>query len=276
MGETASRFVNLNGLEFHYLEWGNGERPLLLCLHGNTGQAQVWNFLGRELSDSWQAIALDMRGHGRSAWANRDYAIASFASDVAALVDHLNATTVHLVGLSLGGLVAMSYAAAHPTRVNQLSLVDIAPEMSPVSVERLTTSKPYPAEFPSLDAAVAWARTDYLWAGEAVLRDDLALRLYRRENGVWTWYVDPDLFSPKNRKRWADEALTRWQSFSRIDCPILEIRGELSEMVSDKIVGRMKETNPRVECIDIPDAGHNVIADQPRLFLDAIVPRLSR
>ena len=118
--EPISRYTLLNGLEFHYLDWGERESPLMLCLHGSTGQAHVWDFLAAEMGDRWRVIALDMRGHGQTQWTDDDYAIASFVSDIAALLEHLGVATISLIGLSLGGIVAMSYAGRYPQRVSQL------------------------------------------------------------------------------------------------------------------------------------------------------------
>ena len=142
--KPTSQYVTLNGLKFRYLDWGYQGKPILLCLHGSTGQAHAWDFLGEALRDEWHMIALDMRGHGKTEWASGDYPIASFVADIAALVIHIGATSIHLVGLSLGGIVAMTYAGIHPARVSKLVLVDIAPEMSAIALEHLTGSGAYP------------------------------------------------------------------------------------------------------------------------------------
>lgn len=264
-----SRTVTLNRLELHYLDWGDEDKPILLCLHGSTGQAHAWDFLGEAIGEEWRMIALDMRGHGDTEWAQGDYTIASFADDIAAFVSYLDVPSIHLVGLSLGGIVAMTYTGRHPEKVAKLVLVDIAPEMSAAAIQRLTRSQPYPDQFESLDAALDWALSDYLWAGEAGLKEDLALRLEQREDGKWRWRFDLDLFSPENRRRWAEESPKRWSYYAQIVCPVLEVRGQLSDLVSDKIVERMKTLNPLTQCIDVTKAGHNVIADQPGAFVDA-------
>lgn len=275
--KPASRFVTLNGLTFHYLDWGNDAKPVLLCLHGSTGQAHAWDFLGEAHLDDWHMVALDMRGHGQSQWAHGEYSIASFASDIEAFVDHLEVSSIHLIGLSLGGIVAMTYAGLFPLKVSNLILVDIAPAFSATALARLASSATaYPVEFESLDAAVEWALTDYLWAGKAALKNDLSLRLFQRDDQKWGWRVDLDLFSPSNRKRWSEEAPKRWAYFEQINCPILEVRGALSDLVSNDIVNRMMTVNTRTQCIDIDNAGHNVIADQPKVFSDTALSFLSQ
>lgn len=275
--QPVSRFITLNGLTFHYLDWGNEGKPITLCLHGSTGQAHAWDFLAHECLDDWHLIALDMRGHGKSQWADGDYSIASFANDIDAFVNHLGASSINLIGLSLGGIVAMTFAGLFPQKVSNLVLVDIAPELSAAAITRLANSATaYPNAFESLDAAVAWALTDYLWAGKAALRNDLAMRLYQRDDQKWAWRVDLDLFSPSNRRRWAEEAPKRWIYFEQINCPILEVRGALSDLVSNDIVARMMSVNAYTRCVDIANAGHNVIADQPSTFSNAALDFLRR
>lgn len=220
-------------------------------------------------------IALDMRGHGETQWADGDYSIPSFVGDIAAFVRHLGVARIHLVGLSLGGIVAMTYAGMFADKVSKLVLVDIGPELSASAVERVTESTSvYPDTFESLDSAVAWALTDYLWANDTVLKNDLAKRLYQRDDKKWGWKVDLDLFSPANRKRRSEEVPKRWTYFAQIGCPILEVRGALSDLVSADIVQRMQQVNSLVHCVDVADAGHNVIADQPKAFADVALPFL--
>src|SRR5207248_2402848 len=64
--EATSAFVNLNGLRFHYLEWGNHAAPPLLLLHGFTGHARQWEYVAGELRADFRVLALDQRGHGDS------------------------------------------------------------------------------------------------------------------------------------------------------------------------------------------------------------------
>ena len=265
-----SRFATVNGLRLHYLDWGDSGKPVLICLHGNTGQAGTWNFLAQVAAGKYHVVGLDQRGHGESQWAPDGYDRDSYVSDLAAFVDHLGAEKVTLVGLSLGGGVSMGYASAYPNRVEKLVLVDIAPEASAAARNRMGNATGYPLEFDSLEEAVDWARNDYLWPKDPGLRDDLAGRLRRRDDGKWTWKADPGVFNPSRPRRWVQDPEVIWQRFGQIECPVLEVRGTESDLITDETLERMREVNPQCQTVDIAGAGHNVIVDKPNDFLEAV------
>ena len=66
-------FVEANGLRLHYLEAGQSDAPALVCLHGFTEQAHVFEALAEKAAASYRVVALDFRGHGGSAWAADGY-----------------------------------------------------------------------------------------------------------------------------------------------------------------------------------------------------------
>ena len=103
---------------------GLGGLPAVF-VHSLAGNSSHWAAQLEHLRSSRRAIALDLRGHGRSEPPkNRDYSIAGMAGDVAAVVDTLGLGRFVLAGHSMGGGVALSYAGAHPERVAALLLVD--------------------------------------------------------------------------------------------------------------------------------------------------------
>jgi pimeloyl-ACP methyl ester carboxylesterase len=100
------------------------EAPPVVLLHGTGATARTWDVVAGVLSATRHALAVDLRGHGESDWPGR-YSMSVMAQDVGALLDRLGLGPVDLVGHSLGGLVALRVAAAHPAEVRRLVLEDV-------------------------------------------------------------------------------------------------------------------------------------------------------
>src|SRR5437667_3555256 len=82
--QPISKTLRVNDLALHYLEWGDPTAPPIVCVHGYTGSAGAFNALGRYLEDRFHILALDVRGHGESAWSPTGaYRYADQASDLA-------------------------------------------------------------------------------------------------------------------------------------------------------------------------------------------------
>ena len=139
----TSRHLEINGLKFHYLDWG-GDGPPLVMLHGLTGHAHTWDHTAAALSARYHVYALDQRGHGDTDWASR-YGIPAMLGDLLGFLDALQLPVVTLMGLSMGGIVAYQFTAAHPERVSRLVVLDIGPEIA-----SLTTTSSGPRTRPSL------------------------------------------------------------------------------------------------------------------------------
>ena len=113
---------------------GNGE-PLII-LHGLFGTLENWGSQIKTLADHYQVIAVDMRNHGRSPHSDAiDYAL--MAQDIAELMQHLNLSTAHIIGHSMGGKAAMQLALNKPELIDKLIIVDILTE-KPLSYGRKT------------------------------------------------------------------------------------------------------------------------------------------
>jgi 2-succinyl-6-hydroxy-2,4-cyclohexadiene-1-carboxylate synthase len=111
------------GVSIAYLESGDG--PLTLLIHGFTGSAETMTKLGEDLNVSGRTISVDLIGHGRS---DSPTDVAHYSMDAAvrhltALIAETGSAQVDLVGYSLGGRVALSFAVAHPSRVRSLALI---------------------------------------------------------------------------------------------------------------------------------------------------------
>lgn len=98
-------------------------KPLVL-LHPLALAGDVWDPFAERLSGHFDVIAPDARGHGESAWDGKPFSMDDLAQDVLALLDALDLSSVHLLGMSMGGSVAIVFAGRHPDRVDRLVLAD--------------------------------------------------------------------------------------------------------------------------------------------------------
>jgi len=262
--------VEINGQILSYYEWGLPGAPVMICLHSHTNSAASWREFGEFASTNYHVFALDQRGHGNSQWSNDGYARDRFVEDLSSFVDLKNYGEITLVGCSMGGWHSILYSAANPHRVQRIVMVDIAPEASP---ERLNAPPPPPVTmvFQTLEDGTEWLRSGNPWASHARLREEAEARLKLTVDGTWTWKADlmafdnplPDMTNAALIERY-------WSAIRSIQCPILEIRGAESNLVSDETIEKMKHLGNKVSSIDVNNAGHVVMVDQPEAFIEAI------
>src|SRR5579884_384355 len=123
----TSHFQEVNGINLHYVTWGEFTRPerTILLVHGLTASYQEWPQLGASFAErGWYAIAPDLRGRGQSDKPAHGYGIPYHVNDLLSLCDALNLPTVHFIGHSLGAQIGYFFAAIYPKRLGKLVLVD--------------------------------------------------------------------------------------------------------------------------------------------------------
>src|ERR1700754_4896984 len=99
--EPVSCHFMSQGLKLHYLDWGNPDKPLLILVHGARDHARSWDWTARALRDDWHVIALDLRGHGDSAWSpDGSYSMPFYVSDLAQLIHQSSDGPVSIVAHS--------------------------------------------------------------------------------------------------------------------------------------------------------------------------------
>lgn len=116
-------FSKANDIQLSYLEWNQGQKPLLL-LHGLGDHALVWSSLGDYLAADYHIIAPDMRGHGDSSKPEQDYTFESAIADLEALMKHLGWSSAHVVSHSWTGKLAAIWARQNPQCLLSIILVD--------------------------------------------------------------------------------------------------------------------------------------------------------
>jgi 3-oxoadipate enol-lactonase len=136
----------------HFSRTGSGH-PLIL-LHPLALSGAMWGAFAARLATRFDVIALDVRGHGRSGWSGAPFTVEDLGDDVLSLVDGLDLPAAHVIGMSMGGSVALAFASAHPERVSGLFLADTtawygvgAPETWDQRAERVV-AEPRAAQVP--------------------------------------------------------------------------------------------------------------------------------
>src|SRR5215212_1479949 len=117
---TTMPSTQVNGIDLYYEETGSG--PPLLLIAGLGGNTLGWAMLLPALAEHFRVIAFDNRGAGRSSAPAGPYTTGQLADDTAALLDRLGIERTHVIGLSMGGMIAQELALAHPERVDHLVL----------------------------------------------------------------------------------------------------------------------------------------------------------
>jgi pimeloyl-ACP methyl ester carboxylesterase len=256
----------LRGQRFHFVEWGVVTAPAVVLLHGITGHARSWDDEARTLATRHRVLALDQRGHGDSDRAlDGDYTVTTMAGDLAAFVDALGLPRVSLVGLSMGGRVAIAFAGQSPGRVDRLMVVDIGPEIAPAGRLRVgSLMAKTPERFDDLEAAVAWARASNPRYTDAMLRHRIAHGTRPLDGGL-VWKYDRAIRDAVRSGRWSDP-VDLWPLWSAITCPTLIVRGAESDVLAPETAKRMLATNPHARLVEVEGAGHTVPGDQPAAF----------
>src|SRR5688572_13477867 len=128
-GAAADRFVTVNGMRIHYVDWGNPGAPPLILIHGLDRVARTFDHVAPHFTSRFHVIAMDMRGHGDSGWDPEGrYLVEHHVGDVEGLVRELRLRDITLWGNSTGGRVAQVFAGMHPELVSAVISEDVGPE----------------------------------------------------------------------------------------------------------------------------------------------------
>jgi pimeloyl-ACP methyl ester carboxylesterase len=182
---VADELIELRGLRFHYRDWTSRRdgAPDLVLLHGFTGHARSWDAFAEAMTDRYRVLALDQRGHGESGWAAADaYGNPEMVEDVAAFVAAMGLKRFSLLGLSMGGMVAINYAGRRPKGLAELVIVDIGPEIVAAGSARIQSGVRAADVFATRDEAFAAARTANSRPPEAHHRQRVGQNLMRTED----------------------------------------------------------------------------------------------
>jgi pimeloyl-ACP methyl ester carboxylesterase len=270
-------YTGASGLELRASQQGPQNGAPVLLLHGGGQTRNAWgSSLEALAARGFNAVSLDMRGHGDSEWSpDGTYALGAFADDLRQVIGTFDQPPA-LVGASLGGLASLLAVGEAPhATARSIVLVDVVPWMEPKGGEQVVgfmrnTSR----GFDTLEAA-ADAVADYLPHRPRPERlDGLKRNMRKKSDGRWYWHWDPAFVAPQDG--WDMDEVNRrlTEAVQAVPVPLLLVRGTNSEIVSEAGVQRFRELLPTGKVVEIAGAHHMVAGDDNDAFLDALMPFL--
>lgn len=266
LGEDG--FADSNGTQIHYVTLGHG--PLVVMIHGFPDYWYSWRDQMPALAKHFQVVAIDQRGYNKSGQPKgvENYTVDKLVEDVHAVVKHFHQEKAVIVGHDWGGLVAWSFAMAHPELTDRLIILNLP---HPKGLQRELAHNPlqqkaseYAVNFQKEDAA-AKLRPQMIafWVKETDARTKY-VEAFKRSSmeGMLNYYK-----ANYPRKPYQDERI-----FPPVKCPVLMIHGLKDQYL---LPGALNDTWKWVEkdltLITIPQAGHFVHRDAPELVTKKMV-----
>lgn len=260
--------MRLNDLDFHVEIEGTG--PPLLLLHGFTGSARAWNDLRAGLSDAFTLIAPDLIGHARSAApaVPARYGMAPTSDDLAELLDQLGLERASVLGYSMGGRVALCFAATAPHRIDRLVLESASPGIEDAAErERRAQSDDRLADDLERDGLAAFVAR---WEAQPLLAPAPHVPQARRvEQHAIRLDHSPLGLANSLRGMGTGRQPSVWSVLPSLAVPTLLVAGALDQRYCD-IARRMHAALPCAKLSVIGEAGHTVHVDQPAEFERAV------
>jgi pimeloyl-ACP methyl ester carboxylesterase len=268
-----SKFIDVGGVRAHVRDQGNRDGIPVVLIHGSLGSLHAWEGWVRELAAQARLISVDLPGHGLTGpWPRDEYTVEAYADFVEVLVDTLNLDRFVLVGHSLGGAVAWSFAATRPDRVSQLVLVDAAG---------------YPREGGDVPLSTRLARLPVVGDIGIYFKPEQLVRRSLSEA-----YADPAMVTPERIRRSAElqrfpgnreATLQRARSqepldptpLKRLDLPTLILWGAQDRWVPAADAFRFQNDIKGAKLEIFEKLGHNPMEEDPKATAAAVAAFLA-
>lgn len=239
-----------------------GQGKPLIILHGFLGMSDNWKTLGTQYAQhGYEVHLLDQRNHGRSFW-SEEFNYTILADDLKYYLDYHNLSKACILGHSMGGKTAMTFACKHPDSVDKLLVADIAPKFYPPHHQYIIDAlKTLP-----IDDITSRSQADFLLAEHLHdwgIRQFLLKNLHRTEKGKLAFRFNLSVLAEKMEE--IGEALGHTEYFTG---PALFLRGSRSEYITNEDLSQIKHHFPNATLETIDDAGHWLHAENPQQFIE--------
>lgn len=260
----------LFGLGFHgfhrinYLEWGNDaefqNQETLLCVHGLTRNARDFDFLAGKMCEQYRVVCPDVVGRGDSdhLFSDEAYNYLQYNADMNALIARLGVTEVNWIGTSMGGIIGMVLASVAQSPIRRLVVNDIGPEVSRDALVSIAQYIGKSEEYGTVKEAEAYLRKIYHEFAPMSDDDWAQMAKYstkRTEHGTYKMKFDPRI-GDAFRDSISYFNVDMWDTWEKISCPVLILRGKKSSFLTEETANRMLECGPETTLVEFDDTGH--------------------
>ncbi len=261
-----------------------GEGFPIVIVHGLYGSSDNWLTVGKKLSTSYKVYMIDQRNHGRSP-NSEEHSYEAMKNDLAEFFDQQKIEKAILMGHSMGGKTAMCFASDYPERIEKLIVVDIAPkdyfllnDESQYYLHNNILRAMLELDFGKIDSRKQVE--DFL--NERIDSTQIVQFLLKnvhrnKENQLYEWRLNvPVLYDNLDEiikgvnAHWFDDRLPI------TNYPVLFIKGANSNYILLEDYASIRRIYPEAEIVQIPDAGHWLHAEQPQLFMVAVLNFLNK
>jgi pimeloyl-ACP methyl ester carboxylesterase len=242
------------------------DSPAILCLPGLTRNSKDFAELAEHLRSRYRVVCPDQRGRGRS---ERDqdsahYRPDTYVRDMWTLIDLLQLPRIRIIGTSLGGMMAVMMAVQAPPRIDRIAINDIGPELDPQGIARIASYVGKSAPVATWNDAARQSREINAVAFPDFNDADwmaMARKVYIQEGTAPVLDYDPLIargLAP------GAPAPNLWPLFEALgQTPVLALRGELSDLLSEHTFDEMSRRLPHVTRVVIPRRGHAPALNEP-------------
>ncbi|HLV28145.1 MAG TPA: alpha/beta hydrolase [Burkholderiaceae bacterium] len=266
-----------------YWEWGDPDNDqVLLCVHGLTRNGRDFDPLAARMAKHYRVVCPDVVGRGRSDWLidPAHYVIPQYVADMLTLIARLNPARLDWVGTSMGGLIAMGLAAGlsmsaamRPARgelglppaqtisLGKVVLNDIGPSLDDTGLSRIAEYVGRAEVFDSFEEAVEYVKcvSQSFGPHDEAGWQALTRHIFIPKGGQWVKHYDLRIAEPIARQ---DPAVLKgaeavlWTGFQSLSEPVLVLRGETSDLLSEQSLMEMQQRNPRARGLTFKGVGH--------------------
>ena len=252
-------FAALNRTNLHYRSDGDPQGTPLVLIHSLGTDLRLWDDLIARLDPALRLVRFDLRGHGLSAEPTGDLTLVDFSADLVALLEHLEIDKAVLLGISIGGLIALDFALRNPARVSSLILVDTAARIGTPELwqTRVDTLRAYGMEHLADSILARWFAPDF------------AARRPIQFQGLRTLFIHNSVAGYTAACAALRDADLR-DEVPQITAPTLVLCGAQDAATPPEVVQELAQSLPNAHFAVLPGVGHTPPLEGPQIMADEI------